>query len=101
MSISMLVEKAANGYRAVAGGPFALSAEAASADAAIAALRAKIDDKLKGGAILIEQSFAQQHLPLPVMPLSENPLFNEWLQAVEDYRNQVDAEEKAADSEAE
>jgi len=28
-------------------------------------------------------------------------LFDEWLQAVEDYRNQVDAEEKAVDSEAE
>ncbi|MFT3881626.1 MAG: hypothetical protein QM703_18430 [Gemmatales bacterium] len=41
MSISMLVEKAANGYRAVAGGPFELSAEAVSAEAAIAALRTR------------------------------------------------------------
>lgn len=101
MSISMLVEKAANGYRAVAGGPFGLSAEAASAEAAVAALRAKIDDKLKSGAILIEQTFTQQHLPLPVMPLSENPLFDEWLQAVEDYRTNMDVEEKAAESDAE
>ena len=100
MSISLLVEKAANGFRAVAGGPFTFSAEAASADAAIAALRAKIDDKLKGGAILIEQSFAH-HQPLPVVPLAENPLFDEWLKAVDDYRNQKDAEELAADQNAE
>jgi hypothetical protein len=96
MSISMLVEKAANGFRAVAGGPFELSAEAASVEAAVAGLRAKINDKLKSGAILIEQSFSPPHLPLPVLSLSENPLFDEWLQAVEDYRHQVDAEEKAA-----
>jgi len=96
----MLVEKAANGYRAVAGGPFVLSAEAASADAAIAALRAKIDDKLKGGAILIEQTFSQ-HQPFPVVPLAENPLFDDWLKAVEDYRNQIDVDEKAAETDAE
>ena len=33
--------------------------------------------------------------PMPVIPLHENPLFDEWLAAVEEYRNARDAEERA------
>jgi hypothetical protein len=54
MSISILIEPAANGFRAAAGGPLNLSAEAESAAAAVAALRAKIAERLRGGAVLIE-----------------------------------------------
>ncbi len=45
MSISILVEPAANGYRAEAGSPLDLSAEAGTAAEAVAALRAKIADR--------------------------------------------------------
>lgn len=33
---------------------------------------------------------------VPIIPLHENPLFDEWLAAVEEYRNARDAEERAA-----
>jgi hypothetical protein len=34
------------------------------------------------------------------LALAENPLFDDWLRAVEDYRSQRDAEERAATAEA-
>jgi hypothetical protein len=99
MSISILIEPAANGFRAAAGGPLNLSAEAESAAAAVAALRAKIAERLRGGAVLIEQAVAGFPCPVPVVPLAENPLFDEWLAAVEAYRNDREAEERAAEPE--
>jgi hypothetical protein len=98
MSIPILVEPAANGYRAQAGSPLDLSAEADSAAAAVAALRAKIADRLRGGAILIEQPVPPSPSPVPVVPLAENPLFDDWLAAVEEYRNSRDAAERAAEA---
>jgi hypothetical protein len=97
-SIPILVEPAANGFRAAAGGPLDLSAEADSAAAAVAALRLKISDRLRGGAVLIEQSVGGFASPIPLVPLPENPLFDDWLAAVEDYRNNLDAEERAAEA---
>jgi hypothetical protein len=98
MSIPILVEPAANGYRAEAGSPLDLSAEADTAAGAVAALRAKIADRLRGGAVLIEQPVHALPSPIPVVPLAENPLFDDWLAAVEDYRNSRDAEERTAEA---
>ena len=98
MSIPILVEPAADGFRAAAGGPLNLSAEADSAAAAVAALGEKIADRLRGGAVLIEQSFTSLATPVPIVPLAENPLFDDWLAAVEEYRDTRDAEERAAEA---
>ena len=98
MSISILVEPAADGFRAAAGGPLDLSADADSAVGAVAALRAMIADRLRGGAILIEQAVAGPPSPIPVMPLADNPLFDDWLAAVAEYRDAREAAERAADS---
>jgi hypothetical protein len=98
MSIHILVEPAADGYRAEAGSPLDMSAEADTAAAAVAALRIKIADRLRGGAVLIEQPVPAPQSPIPVVPLAENPLFDDWLAAVEDYRNSRDAEERAAEA---
>jgi hypothetical protein len=95
MSIPILVEPGANGFRAAAGGPLDLSAEGDSAAAAVVALRAKIADRLRGGAVIIEQSIASPASPVPMLPLAENPLFDDWLAAVEEYRNAREAEEYA------
>jgi hypothetical protein len=95
MSISILVEPAGSGFRATTGGPLDLVAEAATLPDAVAALRAKIADRVRNGAVLIEQSVAPPS-PVPVLPLAENPLFDDWLRAVEDYRTRRDAEERAA-----
>ena len=100
MSISILVEPATGGFRAAAGAPLDLAAEAETAAGAVAALRLKIATRLNGGAILIEQSVPSQPSPVPILPLSENPLFDRWLIAVEEYRVQQDAEERSREREA-
>jgi len=48
--------------------------------------------------MLIEQSVSNPVSPVPVLPLAENPLFDDWLVAIEEYRNARDAEERAAEN---
>ena len=86
MTISILVEPSEVGFRATTGGPLELSAEAASAAEAVNALQEKIASRLERGAILIDQPVHPPRPPIPVLPLSENPLFDAWLAAVETYR---------------
>lgn len=97
MSISILIEPLSNGYRATSGSPLELVAEAESAAAAVAVLRQKIGDRLRNGAVLIEHAIGSPASPVPVVPLAENPLFDDWLAAVDDYRNRQEAEELAGD----
>lgn len=96
MSISILVEPRNPGYRAKTGGPLDLVADAATVPDAVAAVRAQIADRLGRGAVLIEQSIAPLP-PVAVMPLADNPLFDDWLKAVEIYREQSDTHERSAD----
>lgn len=92
MSIPILVEPTAGGFRADTGGPLNLSADGPTSHDAIHALQTKINARLQGGAMIVQ---------LPVPPksplgrMSEHPLFDEWLQAVTDYRRQREAEEDA------
>jgi len=94
MTIPILVEPVAAGFRAVAGGPFDLTADGPTAAAAVAALRLQLADRVSGGVACVE-------LPLPapanphVVPLTENPLLDDWLKAVEEYRNEADAADAA------
>ena len=97
MSISILVEPTPQGFRAVSGSPLDLDAVAESAVAAVDALRAKISDRLRGGAMLIEQNISTVNQPVPLLPLAENPLFDDWLAEVEKYRAMKDAEELVAE----
>lgn len=93
MTVPILVEPVAGGFQAIAGGPLGLSAHGASAAEAVNALRAKIGARLSNGAILIEQSVPAPQPPLPITPLADNPFFDDWLKAVETYRNEREAEE--------
>ena len=88
MTISILVEAIQVGFRATTGGPLELSAEAASAAAAVKALQEKIASRLERGGILIDHPVPAQRPPIPVLPLAENPLFDAWLAAVETYRTE-------------
>ena len=85
MSIPLLVEPSATGFFATTGGPFDLSAEAASAAEAIHALRKRLRVGERG-AILIDHPIQLVRPPIPILPLSENPLFETWLAAVETFR---------------
>jgi hypothetical protein len=86
MSITILVQPVPTGFSATTGGPLDLSAEAASAAEAVHALQEKIARRLEGGAILIDQPIHSVRSRIPVLPLTENPLFESWLEAVETYR---------------
>ena len=86
MTISILVEPTPIGFCATTGGPLDLSAEAVSAAEAVNALHEKIVRRLEQGAILIDHPAPAPRPPIPVLPLAENPLFGEWLAAVETYR---------------
>lgn len=86
MSITILVEPNPTGFSAKAGGPLDLSAEAASAAEAVHALQEKIALRLQGGAILIDHPIQPVRPPIPILPLTENPLFEAWLAAVETFR---------------
>jgi hypothetical protein len=86
MTISILVEPSVVGFRATTGGPLDLSAEAVSAAEAVRALHEKIASRLERGAFLIDHPVPPPGPPIPVLPLSENPLFDDWLAAVARYR---------------
>ncbi len=53
---------------------------------------------LEWWAMLIEQSVSNPVSPVPVIPLAENPLFDDWPVAIEEYRKARDAEERAAEN---
>ncbi len=96
MTIPILVEPSATGFRAETGGPLNLSAVGSSSGEAIALLRAKITARLSGGATIIDLPVPQKPPLVPELPLSENPLWPDFLAAVEAYRNRQDAEDQAA-----
>ena len=99
MQIPVLVEPHADGFRASTGSPVPLSADGPSEDAAVAALRALLADRLRAGGRLRTLTLTG---PTPVLPpgpgLADNPLFDDWLAAVEEYRTRRDAEEQAAEA---
>jgi len=100
MTISILVEPSEAGFRATTGGPLELSAEAASAAEAVNALQEKIAGRLERGAILIDHPVQPARPPIPVLSLSENPLFDAWLAAVETYRAEQETLESTNGCEA-
>ena len=100
MTISILVEPSQAGFRATTGGPLELSAEAASAAEAVNALKEKIANRFEGGAILIDHRVHPPRATIPVLSLSENPLFDAWLAAVETYRAERETLESSSECEA-
>lgn len=94
MSISILVEPTATGFRAATGGPLNLSADGPSSAIAISALQGMIASRLQNGATIIQLPVPPPS-PQPEMSMAEHPLFDEWLEAVKDYRKQREAEEDA------
>ncbi len=87
MSISILVEPSQSGFRAATGAPLDLSAEAPSAAEAVNAVNEKIARRLRDGAMLVEHFGTAPRPPIHVVPLAENPLFDDWLAAVEIFRS--------------
>jgi predicted RNase H-like HicB family nuclease len=95
MEIPVIVEPVAgNGYRATGAAPLGLSAEGATREEALRKLTEAIRGRLRGGAELV-----MLHLPDVDNPrlkiegvYKDDPTFDEWQQAIAEYRRQRDAE---------
>jgi predicted RNase H-like HicB family nuclease len=93
MQIPVLIEKVpGNGYRARGGEPLALCAEGATRAEAVARLKSLIADRLAFGAELISLQLETGEHPLVPVPgwSGDDPLFDEWREAIDAYRHQVD-----------
>jgi len=93
MRIPVLVESVSgNGFRARGGEPLALSAEGTTRDEAIARLKRMIADRLAVGAELISLDVEPREPSLAPAPgwSEDEPLLDEWQEAVESYRRQVE-----------
>jgi hypothetical protein len=89
MEIPVLVEPSPAGFRAVTGGPLDLSAEGPTADAALAARRSLIADRLRSGAQLRTLTVTDVAGILEAARrLRENPMFEEFEKAIDEYRRE-------------
>ena len=87
MKIPVLVEPQANGYRASMNSPVSLSAEGKSELDAISLLREKFGQRLRGGGRVYYLSDSSAEDIIQAAEKSgENPLFEEYLKALDDYR---------------
>ena len=97
MKIPILVEPIENdGYRATSGPPLAASAEGATRDEALARLREEINRRMADGAVVmpLDINTTEENPWLAVAGIFQNdPLFDEWQAAIEEYRRKVDEEE--------
>jgi hypothetical protein len=93
MKIAVLIEPVpGNGFRAKGGEPLAMSAEGATRAEAIARLKTLIANRLTVGTELIGLELgAEEHSLAPVSGWTkDDPLLDEWQQAVLDYRRHVE-----------
>jgi hypothetical protein len=96
MDIPVLVEPlGSQWFRATA---FSLSAEGTTADEAVRRVRAELDSRLSAGARI-----EAIHVPAPatdaVPPpaagiLKDNPLYDDWREAMAEHRRQLDAQDR-------
>src|SRR5262245_4637511 len=93
MEIAVFVEPVpGSGYRARLGEPLGLTAEGSTPEAALANVEALVRERQAAGG-----RFMAIHVPGPEHPLAKfagifenDPWFDRWQQAIEDYRRQVD-----------
>lgn len=92
MSISVHVEAIENGFRASTGSPYDLTAEAATADEAIAAVKSQYSSRLKAGTIRrVLTPLDIEAIKRAAQKLSKNPMLPELQRAREEYRRQQDS----------
>ena len=92
MQIPVLIEPVSgNGYRARGAEPFALSAEGATREEALAKLRDQLEARMKAGEIVTLAVAPEPH-PLArfVGMFKGDPSIGDWKQSMADYRRTVD-----------
>jgi hypothetical protein len=96
MTLPILVEPHAGGFRATVGRPFDISADAPTAEAAVATVRRQLDDRVRAGAVVVPYPLPVEVPGRPPVPsLADHPLFDDWLKAMADNRAGEDAAEAA------
>jgi len=97
MKIPILIEPVANdGFQATSGPPLAVSAKGATKEEALARLREEIDRRMAEGAVVMSLEIAAIEEKPPIWGIGmfkDNPLFDEWQEAIAEYRRKVDEEE--------
>lgn len=96
MQITVLVEQM-NGkvFRASCGEPFRLSAEADTRAEVLAKLKADVDARLTSGAEVVPMEVGAPENPWLKMAgmYKDDPMFDEWKQAMAEYRDQVEKDD--------
>lgn len=96
MTLSILIEPHGSGFRARTGGPFDITADAPTADAAVAAVRRQLDERVRAGVVVVPYTLPVTVTnPSPVMSLADHPLFDDFLKAIAENRAEADAAEAA------
>lgn len=88
MELPVLITPQPSGFRATTGEPFSLSADGPTPDAAMNALRSVVVAKFHCGEIrtlTLSDADVTRNL---ARRLGANPLFEDWVQAVEEYRRE-------------
>ncbi len=103
MTIPVLIEPIANdGFRATGGPPFAVTAQGTTREEALARLREAIDQRMVEGSVLVPleiDTTEENPWNAVVGMLRDDPLFDEWQEAIAENRRGVD--EDADDDAAE
>jgi hypothetical protein len=95
MELPVLLEPIdGTGFRARSGEPLVLTAEGSTKREALQNLQLLISKRLAQGAELVSLEFPPPN-PLMMMAgsLKDNPLYDEWVEAIEEYRRKVDEED--------
>lgn len=87
MSISVFVEPSAKGFKATTGSPLELTAEAKTADEAVAAVRKQFAARVKAGGEVRRISLLDyDELVESIDRLRKNPMFEEVEESIRKYR---------------
>src|SRR5271155_3277318 len=94
MQIPVLIEEVSgNGYRASGGEPLKLAAEGATRAEALQKLQTLIRDRVAAGAEIVPLEIGQPAAPYAKYAgtwKTDEPLIEEWKQAIAEYRRQMD-----------
>jgi hypothetical protein len=93
MQIPIFIEPVAgNGYRSRGGEQFSLTAEGATREEVLAKLKEQLQARLRDGTELVSLEVPPSAHPLAqyIGMFKDDPLIDEWLQSVADYRKQVE-----------
>jgi hypothetical protein len=93
MQLSVIIEPVSgNGFRAIGAGVETLSADGATADEALENFRELLARRLAAGMRVVTVELPGSESPWTKVAgiYKDDPLFEEWRQAMADYRRQID-----------